>query len=434
MADAIEDTSSAGGFYGWKNVGLLFVAYAVTMGFIFYGFTVIFPSMIEAEGWQRGEASLAHTLRGVFVGLMAPLTALSVGKLGARRTLRIGFAVGAVALWLLGTVTTQLWQWIAIWGVLMPVAFAMGGLIPIQTVVSFWFSVRRATAMGVVMTGAAAAGFMAAPLYTYIIDQVGTWRAGWLVAAGCCCIGLLVTFFIENAPGDLGQHPDGIDPDQKSAAANAASSAANGPHKTTEVWTLREALRTRVVWLQMVCLVGQAWALYMVTVHGVLHLVDKDFSRMEAASVIGNLILFSGLARFPTGLLADRVEPRILSTAALVGMALALLGFWQAPASMTAVLASAATYGFCFGVTVITFPMITANYFGPAVFAPITGFFMPFIIALGAPVPFVAGLIFDHYGSYDWAFIPVVAMVCVAALCAWFLYPPRKADSPQPGT
>ena len=60
------------------------MAYAVTMGFIFYGFTVIFPAMIEAEGWQRGEASLAHTLRGLFVGFMAPVAALSIGRLGAR--------------------------------------------------------------------------------------------------------------------------------------------------------------------------------------------------------------------------------------------------------------------------------------------------------------------------------------------------------------
>ncbi|MBU4053684.1 MAG: MFS transporter [Proteobacteria bacterium] len=411
-------------FYGWINVVFLFLLYAIVMGFVFYGFTVIFPAMLKAQGWGRGEASLGHTIRGLVVGFMAPLAAVSIGKLGAKKTLGMGLLAGALALTLLGTVTSKLWHWTLIWGFMMPAAFSLGGLLPIQTTVNFWFNTKRAMATGIVMTSAAIAGTVAAPFYTFIMAKTGGWQVGWLVGAGLCAVGFILTFFIKNTPQSIGQFPDGIDPD--AAPKTGVKAKAKGVYQTKTPWTLKEALRTRVVWLQMVCMIGQVWALYIVTVHGVLHLIDKQLNPMQAASVLSTLILCSGIARFPMGVLADRIEPRIITVFALLGMGIALLGIWQAPQNVTFLMAIAGVYGFSFGATVIMFPMLTANYFGPAAFAPINGFITPILILVAAPVPVVAGMIFDHYKSYDLAFIPIIIFVFIAAVCAWFLYPPQK--------
>lgn len=413
-------------FYGWVNVILLFVVYATTMGIIFYGFTYIFPAMIAEEGWKRGNASLAHTIRGYLVGFLAPLVAFSLEKVGARKTLGIGLAVGLCALILLGTVTTRLWQWIVLWGIIMPFVFSLGGMLPVQTTIMYWFNVRRATAMGIVLSSAPAIGFVAAPFYTFIIGKSGTWKVGWLTAAVGCALSLIFTFFIKDKPGDIGQYADGIDPEETASRSKSDRHKKTGTYKTPETWTLKEALRTRVIWLQMVCMLGQAWALYIITVHGVLHLIDKSLSQMQAASVVGNLILFSGIARFPVGILADRIEPRKLSAIGLLGMAIAMFGIWQPPASLTVLLSIAAVYGFCFGITVIVFPLIIANYFGPDAFPPINAFFAPIVIFFGAPVPYLAGLAFDHFKSYDLAFIPTISLLFIATGCAWFLFPPKK--------
>ena len=424
-----QTQQSPGKFYGWVNVFFLFLLYSLMMGFVFYGFTVIFPAMITAEGWGRGEASLAHTIRGLATGFLTPFAAFCIAKMGQRKTLGVGLLIGAISLSLLGTVTTQLWQWILIWGFMMPMAFSLGGLLPIQTTVAFWFNKKRATALGIVMTGAAAAGFVAAPLYTYIMKQTGTWQTGWLVAGGLCALGVILTFFIKNTPQSVGQFPDGIDPSAPVKEDVSGKPKAKGVYQTQEVWTLKEAIRTRVVWLQLLCMVGQGWALYMITVHGVLHLVDKSFTPMDAAKFMGTLFLFSGIARFPIGVLADRIEPRKLSAFALLGMAITIVAIWKAPQNVPFLLCIFAVYGFCFGATVITFPMITANYFGPQVFAPINGFLAPIMIPITAPVPFLAGLIFEHYKSYDLAFMPIITMVLVATACAWFLYPPQKKEA-----
>ena len=425
MAAAPQEQNTK--FYGWFNVLFLFFIYAAIMGFAFYGFSVIFPAMIKAEGWGRGEAALAHTIRGLLVGFMAPLVALSIAKMGVRNTLRVGMIIGAVALTLLGTIVDHLWQWIVIWGFIMPFTFAFAGVIPVQTTVTYWFNIRRATAIGIVVTGAAVAGFIAAPTYTYLMKSTGTWRTGWITAAAITFLALLISFLIKNKPEDVGQFPDGIDPDavieEKSPDKRTKKPKT---FRTSLKWTLKDAMRTPTIYLYTLCLVAQTWALYIITVHGVLHLTDKGFTQMQAASVIGNLILFSGFARFPMGVLGDRIEPRILSAIALFGMSLSLYFFWIAPANLTLLLCVSAVYGFCFGATVVLFPTIIGNYFGPAAFAPITGFVTPIMIVLTAPVPFLAGMIHDHYHNYNLAFIPIIVVVFLSAGSCFMMTPPKR--------
>ncbi|MFO7963793.1 MAG: MFS transporter [Desulfobacterales bacterium] len=413
-------------FYGWYNVLFLFLIYTATMGFLFYGFAVIFPAMVHAQGWGRGEAALAHTIRGLMVGFMAPLVALSIGRLGSANTIKIGLAAGVVALAFLGTLADRLWHWILLWGLIMPFTFSFGGVIPVQANATYWFHARRATAIGIIVTGAAIGGFIAAPVYTYLMKTTGTWRIGWLTACAFLLLALIISFWVRNKPEDLGQFPDGIAPDGDDPSIQQKSRYTARTFRTPVVWTLKEALRTPTPYLYMLCLMAQTWALYIITVHGVLHLTDRGFAPMKAASVIGNLVLFSGFARFPIGLLGDRLEPRIISAIALAGMGLSLIFFWHPPESFSFLLAAAAVYGFCFGATVVLFPTIIGNYFGPAAFAPITGFVTPFMILFGAPVPFIAGLIHDRLHSYDAAFIPIIVMVLISAVCCFIMTPPKK--------
>jgi MFS family permease len=168
-------------------------------------------------------------------------------------------------------------------------------------------------------------------------------------------------------------------------------------------------------------------ALYLLTAHGVLHLTDAGITNMQAASALGNLILFSGFARFPIGFVGDRVEPRWIMAVALAGMGLAMIGIWKVPGDFRVLLAVVSIFGFCFGSIVPIFPAIIGNYFGPSAFAPITGFLSPAMILIGAPVPVVAGMIYDRFDSYDIAFIYVVVFSLVTALLATALLPPKKS-------
>jgi MFS family permease len=177
-------------------------------------------------------------------------------------------------------------------------------------------------------------------------------------------------------------------------------------------------------------MVVQMSAVYLLTTHGVLHLTDLGFTRMQAASAIGNLILFSGFARLPIGFVGDRIEPRWIMSIALAGMGVAMVGIWKAPGNLGALLAIVSIFGLCFGSMVPILPSIIGNYFGPSAFAPITGFLSPVMILIGAPVPVLAGIIYDRFGSYDIPFIYVVTLTLVSALLATALVPPKKTKPP----
>jgi len=102
------EEQKSGGFYGWINILILFFIYGSVYGFIFYGFTVVFPAMISAQGWGRGEAAMAHTLRAFSLGIFVLLLAVAIGKVGAKRTMIAGLFLGIIVMGMLGTVTSQL--------------------------------------------------------------------------------------------------------------------------------------------------------------------------------------------------------------------------------------------------------------------------------------------------------------------------------------
>jgi len=301
------DQQRSRSFSGWTNAVLLFFIYGAVYGFVFYGFTVIFPEMIQAQGWGRGDAAMAHTLRAFSLGVFAPFVAIAVGRAGAKRTMIAGLFVGVVALGMLGTVTSQLWHWIVLWGILMPVAFSFGGAIPIQTTLTHWFNVRRATALGIVLSSVAFGGFVAAPLYTLIMREAGTWKAGWLAAGTFCAFALVASLFMRNKPADIGQFPDGIDPESASDTSGSATAKKARTYRTSETWELREVLRQPVLYLLGICMVSQLSAVYLLTTHGVLHLTDVGFTRMQSAAAIGNLVLLQLQSAISSSLAVLRV-------------------------------------------------------------------------------------------------------------------------------
>lgn len=411
-------------FYGRKNAALLSVIYLIATGMVFYGFTVIFPAMIESLGWARDRASLAQSINALFWGLLTPLTAILINKFGSKKTITAGLVVLIAGLILLGTVTAKLWQWTLLWGVVVAAGVTMAGPLPIQTVVMYWFNIRRATVLGLVMTGAAMGGFLAQPVFTWLIGLSGSWRTGWLTAALFTVIALVISFFVRNSPGEMGQYPDGLSPVGTDTAAGIRNDKANTFRAPTS-WTWKEAVKTRTLYLMMAFMITYSMPLMMVMTHGVLHFTDEGYSRMQAASVMSLILLGSGLIRLPVGWLADRVEPRWIIFAALVIMFAAVFGLWKAPA-LTVLMILGPAFGLAYGACLVLTPLIIGNYFSPESFPIIYGFMVPFLIMFEAAVPVAAGFNAEKSGNYDLSFAVLLVFIAMGAICAALCAPPRK--------
>ncbi|MBL4583068.1 MAG: MFS transporter [Pseudomonadales bacterium] len=411
-------------FFGWVNLRTLFMIYFLVMGMVFYGFNVIFPEMITEMGWSRGDASWAQSIRGILIGLSTPFVAIFINRYGAQKSMLLGLSIMTVGLFLLGTVTSELWHWIALWGLLMPLGFAFGGVVPIQTTISYWFNRKRSMALGIVMTAGGVGGFIAQPFYAWLIQYFGSWQMGWLVASGCAFAGVLCALMIKSKPEDYGQVPDGTH-EQVEALSSTQSEPRTYQSKVS--WTLADAIRTPALWFILIIVMSQVMPLYMISVHGIFHLRDSGFERMQAASILSLLIAGSAFARFPIGWLGDRLEPRYIIVILHSFMLLAFLMIWQAPSLLMTTMA-APIFGFAFGGGVVMAPSMVANYFGRESFATINGFLLPVQVIFASAVPVGAGYLVDKVGNYDLAFIILSCVIGASVICAALASPPKPAE------
>jgi MFS family permease len=418
-------------FYGWINVLLLTFIYMATTGLVFYAFSVIFPEMLKAMGWSRGDASIAISVNMLAGGFLIPLAAKFINKYGSRRVIIVGLAILFINMMIMATAISKLWHWTAIWGILIPMGRVLCGLIPSQLNIMFWFNRKRAIAIGILMTGAPIGGFLAPPVYTWVMANMGGWKTGWVLSAGVLLIALVASFWVKSKPSDVGQYPDGVLPGEaQPRAQNAtANGQANAPktYRTKTPWTLKEVLKNRIIWLITVVNITQGMGLGLVVYHGVLHFRDLQYDPMKAAFILSMIIVSSGIVRIPIGWLGDRVEPRWILSSCLALMVVGFIGIWKAP-SFALLMVLGPVYGISFGGILTIMPTLTGNYYGPEVFANINGFFGPFVTVIGAAVPTIAGYAVERLGSYNEVFLVLTALIVLGLICSFFLAPPQKKE------
>jgi len=413
-------------FYGWINVLLLTFIYMATTGLVFYAFSVIFPVMLKATGWSRGDASIAISVNMLAGGFLIPFAAKFLNKYGSRKVIIVGLAILFLSLLLLSTATTKLWHWIAIWGAIIPIGRVLCGLLPSQVNIMMWFSRKRAMAIGLLMTGAPIGGIFAPPVYTWFMNYMGGWRSGWFLSTGVVLMALVMSFWVKSKPSDMGQHPDGIVPGSVQANGQVTPHGSR-TYRTTVVWTLREVLKTRVFWLITVVNITQGMGLGLIVYHGVLHMTDVGYSAMNAAYILSMIMGSSGVVRFPIGWLGDRVEPRWIIFSALIIMIIGFIGIWQAP-SFGLLMILGPIYGISYGIMLTIMPTITGNYFGPEVYANINGAVGPVLTVIGAAVPTIAGYAVEKTGSYNEVFLVITSLIVIGLVCSAFLAPPHKKE------
>ena len=294
-------------FYGWRNVALLFFCYGLIYGVVFYGYSIIFPVMIRTLGWSRGDTSVAHTIRALIVGFGTPLTVYLIHRIGNRWTMVSGTFLCTGALLLLGLLPGHMWTWTFVWGIVMGFGLSIAGQVTVLNTVTQWFSMRRALAIAIVMTAGVLGGIVGQPLFAYLMKQTGSWQTGWLTAAMFSAVAMVSMLFLKGTPSDYGQLPDGIHLKGSRAAAPGKKSGAKIFRSSTP-WTLSEAMRTRSFWFLTLAYCSLQMCAYIITSHGVLHMLDKGYPMMQAAYIISFYIM-GGFLRIPIGWLGDMAGP-----------------------------------------------------------------------------------------------------------------------------
>jgi MFS family permease len=416
------------GFYGWWLLFFLWIVYTIPIGFVFYGPPVLYPFMIEETGWSRGDIMVGYAAMMLLTGVASPLAAWMIGRLGVRVTLFIGGIGLAAVNFAMAFIGGSYPAYLTLCA-LLGLAAAPATFIPIQTVIVFWFSARRALALGLVLGGGAIGGFFAPQIVNAAVLRAGgDWRIGWTITAIACLVGAVVAILaVRNRPADLGQHSDGVPPEE--AGATVGVKRAIRTYRTTVAWTLADALRTSALWLLLLGAVGTFCLWQVLVTQGPLHLQDRGFDPETAAFFYSLAIGLSIAGRFSVAALGDIIEPRFIFAFAVLCMLIGGVLFWfVTPDVMWAAYLYPLLGGFGMGAAYICEATMVGNYWGPEAFAKIRGVIGPIAVILEAGVVPLAGFLYDLQGTY----LTIMIITWVGAILAigavLLCTPPRPVE------
>ena len=229
---------------------------------------------------------------------------------------------------------------------------------------------------------------------------------------------------MKNKPSDYGEYIDGIDPEEAKKIEAVSGKAVVRTYRSQDEWTVSEALWTSSFWFIVIAYSLCSMIIHLTTAHGVLHLTDLGYTKMQAAYAL-SLVLIGSLLRLPLAWLADYVEPRWVMSFVFLVTVVSVLLFWQAP-SLTLVIAAAIGLGLTYGTGFVLMPTLVANYFHNKSFAKLNGVIMPINICAAAIVPVGMGYVYQYYKSYDLAFVIITALAMLSFILTLANKPPIK--------
>lgn len=385
-------------YYGFKLAGVLWAYYGLTLGMKFGAWGFFAPEISRDVGFSTTEIGLVAGILAAGTAVFTPIAGLFISRYGCKKSMILGLALGAAGM--LATSIGTDFLGFAIGAVLLAASTSFSGVVPIQTLTTFWFDKYRSRAMAVILTGTPIWGALSYPLYDYMLT-LGTWRMALVVLTVIFPIGLaLVLLFVKDSPDEISQPIDGINV----GTENAANSRP-GPEPIRAVsasgafdWTIKTAIFSpQFVLITLSVAICTLPYLYFVT-YGRLLLESVNISTGVAVAALAGLTLATLAGRL-TASLADFVDARFLVLGALLCN---LAGIVIILNSQTQLLVYFCVFliGLSFGLSFVIAPILLAKAFGKAVFAPIEGARMAIVVGLNAGLIPLFGYLIEISGSY----------------------------------
>ena len=418
-------------FYGWTLLFVFWVIIILNFAFPTFGTSVVNTYMAEEMHLSRSKLGLAFSVFSLMAGLPGPIVAASINRLGIRATLVIGTLLTSCGAFLMASFVRTTSQAILVLGLIVGAGAAMAGTVAPQVGAARWFHRKRARAMSLMLTASGIGGFIAVPTLNAVIARDhGNWRdAWWLMATMSLAAAIVSVRFVKDSPEQMGQFPDGENASADSSDFRTVKSS-HGVFKTTEAWTLGEALRSRTLWLIVATYLGFFMGFFIYVAHGIAHLKGLGHSPAEAAKSISIIFISSLIGQTTVAAVGDRIEPRYISAVAVClyggGTLLAIRAV-----DVTTMYVYAIIMGTGFSAAFTCMMTIWGNYYGPKLYPTLLGVTTPFGTILGAIGPVAAGYFYDKHGTYAGAFEAVAALCFASALLYLLAVPPVRRASEE---
>lgn len=394
-------------YYGWIVLASVGTSAIVRNAAASLMIGVFIASMNSDLGWSRTVIAGAASVGGLAASVASVPAGWIVDKYKTQIVLSISVLMLGIATISLSWVTTPLAFYIA-YGtgrVLFNSTFQIGS----SVCISRWFVKYRGRATGLLFSFHSV-GMLCFPLLAWAIIQSYSWRSAWLVIGVLVLvISLPFTFlFVEHKPEDLGLLPDGEPFDD-------SDSDSTQPIGTEISWTLKEAAKTKVLWI----LAASGGILFLLqsgmNVHQAALITDKGLAPWVAIMGVSCNAIFTGIGSIIWGRILEFMPAKYAYSldAIMLGLVLGLFTLIQGPIS---VFVLSSLFGFAIAGILCIPPVTYANYFGRNNLGKIRGITEPFISLGQAIGALTSGIIFDLYHSYDVALLSYCVLGLIAGV------------------
>jgi len=415
-------------FYGWVVVATAALANFTTVSLNPLVFAFFLDVMAEDLGVSRSKLVLGITIRMIAGGLFAPVLGHIVDRYGARWP---GVAAGLIASTaLVGFgLTSNIGLLYALFLLSGLTGFSIvGGNVLTIVPPANWFVVKRGRALAIASAGQLLGSAAMAIAAAFMISLVG-WRAAWMIFGAVAFLGVVPTygFLMRRRPEDMGLLPDGAT-SRPAPAAHAAPEprVLHEAHGADRDFTLRQALRTPVWWMNLASFTILAFAISPFLLFR-NHYWSESLGFSPALIAIGVALdpFCFAVANMIMGFYAERIPIRYTG---LIGGAIRSIGLLPLTLGMTqpySVILHNVVWGTGSGTTAVFQTMVIPDYFGRAhqgTIRGVTTLAMVVISSFGAPI---GGYLLDRGMSYDVFWWAIFAGVSLASAAFFFQKPPR---------
>lgn len=351
-------------------------------------FGIFLKPVSQALGWSRAEISSGFTVAVLCVAIMSPWLGRVLDRVPARRVVLPCLVIYALGFASLSLLTRHWWHLLAIYTV-MGVTGIPTTQLGYARVVSAWFDQARGRALAAVMAGSGIGFMVFPPVAQFLISSYG-WRAAYAILGVLALLvsGPLVSLFLYEPPAE----PTGCE----------APGKIYRPARSFAFWGIAGALLLF------------SFATNGLNTHWAALLTDRGLTPASAATVLSVAGLATLASKLFTGYLLDLFRANrataILLFCTAIGLVFVLTG-----RSLSAAYTSAVLVGVGMGAESDAVPYLLTRYFGLGRFSEIYGYTWTVYAIAGGFGPLLAGIVFDHTGSYRAALFLFLGLVLAAA-------------------
>lgn len=378
--------------------------------------SLFITSYAEDLNLSRSAINMAFTLRAMGQLVVSLTAGFVFSKVKLHNLMKIASITLVISVFFQSKINTSLSLY------LVTISSSLSSLyltiIPLSIIMNNWFSDRLGLVIGLTFMGSGIGTFILSPLVGGWITRYG-WRNTFIILAVIAGVTVIpiVFFILKLSPKDKGLKPYG----RGELIENTAISKSGS--------NLRDLKKSGSFWLVLVSVAIMAFGASTLMQNTSPHLEGLNFSLEASAKVLSLSSIALAGGKLLLGILFDTKGVRISSIIASIGLILGLISLVFVVYTRLAIIIIILGTGLGCSYFTVANQNITKNLYGTKDYTNILSFIQA-ATSIGSIIsPYIVGLFFDKFGSYDLIFIIGAGIVAIAMII-FMVTLPKVNDEP----